>query len=670
MTARKTAAKSAQPAKKRGRPSNAERAARAAAEAQTGLAVVNRYDAAGTGRRMRGWNPPSSGPNKAVTGLQNIRNRSRDTVRNDWTGTSGVQHWTTNLIGTGIVPRMSRIKAGDRKKALIDLWDRWCKTCDADSTSDFYGLQTLATRAWLEAGECFVRLRPRRADSGMEIPLQVQLIESEFVPLLDADTWPGLPVGNRIRSGVELNRSGQRVAYWVYKEHPGDGQATINSSDLVRVAKSQMLHLFEPKRPGQLRGVPEFASVLAKLRGIADYDDAVLERQKLANLFAAFVKRSGTTGIDDSVDPLTGQPIQTDSSGAPMVAMEPGTVQELLPGEEMQFANPPEPGTMYHEYMRTQNLGTASGQGLPYEIMTGDIKEVSDRTLRVIINEFRRYAEQRQWQIIIPKFCQPIRDAWTETAALVALVSVSEMDDVRLVTWAPQAWPYIHPVQDVQAKQAEVDGMFRSRSSVIGERGDDPEAVDQEIADDQKREEALGIAPEPPAAAGDPKAKKAKNDDEDNIAPGEYPRNRALDNLTATVARLETVVNRPEAPNAALTALTEMITAQQATNAALMKAMTDIAQALVARPLTVENRVETPTVNVTNDVQVPAVNVTNDVPAPIVNVAAPNVEITNDVKPADVVVDVNLPERETTSVIERDKNGNITNVTQTERTVQ
>lgn|SRR5574343_560801 len=58
----------------------------------------------------------------------------------------------------------------------------------------------------------------------------------------------------------------------------------------------------------------------------------------------------------------------------------------------------------------------------------------------------------------------------------------------------------------------------------------------------------------------------------------------------------------------------------------------------------------------------------DDPAAPIVNVAAPNVSVTNDVQPAEVTV--NLPDRETTSVIERDREGNIVNVTQVEKTLQ
>ena len=97
-----------------------------------GLGVQNRYDAAGTGRRMRGWTAPSTGPNKAIAGLQNIRNRARDAARNDWSGESATQKWVSNLVGIGITPRLKHIPAGPRKRELAAMWDRWVQQSDAD----------------------------------------------------------------------------------------------------------------------------------------------------------------------------------------------------------------------------------------------------------------------------------------------------------------------------------------------------------------------------------------------------------------------------------------------------------------------------------------------------------------------------------------------------------
>jgi lambda family phage portal protein len=482
-----------------------ERAEKAAAKILTPATIKALYDAAGYGRRMRGWTPPTTGPNKAIVGLQNIRNRSRDSSRNDWTGESAIQKWTTNLIGVGITPRFKRIKNKGRKEEITDLWNEFVCKSDADGVLNYYGQQTLVVRSWLESGEVFVRRRYRRLNSPLPVPLQVQLIEADFVPMLDADNWPGLPASNIIRSGIELDKYGQRVAYWMYKMHPSDGQSTtINATDLIRVSAADIRHVFDPRRPGQLRGVPVLAPTLARLRNIADFDDAVLERQKLANLFVAFITRSmPTADADVDIDPLTNLPIEW-SGGEPLAGLQPGLTQELDPGQDVKFANPPEAGTTYSDYMRTNHMGTAAAAGIPYEVFAGDIANVSDRTLRVVIQEFRRLAEQRQWQIIIPMFCQPIVEWFADAALLAGKISLEELKDVCRAEHAPHGWQYIHPVQDPQGKQLEVESGFRSRSSVIAERGDDPESVDDERASDKEREDSLGLKPPPPPAFGKP----------------------------------------------------------------------------------------------------------------------------------------------------------------------
>lgn len=463
--------------------------------AKSTATISARYDAAGQGRRMRGWNASTSGPNAAIQGLQTIRNRSHDAARNDWSGESGVQKWTTTLVGIGITPRFKRLKNPARKLALTDLWGDFVSLADADGVLSYYAMQTLAVRSWFTSGEVFIRRRYRRLNDGLPVPLQVQLLEAEFVPLLDADNWPGLPASNRIKSGIEFDKRNRRVAYWMYREHPGDKQSTVAADQLVRVPADDVRHMYEPKRIGQLRGVPGSAPILARLRSIGDFDDAVLERQKLANLFVAFVTSTMPQMGAENVDPLTGGLIETEG-GMPLAPLSPGMTQELDPGQDVKFANPPEPGTTYSDYMRTNHLGTAAGYGIPYELFSGDIKEVSDRTLRVLINEFRRFAEQRQWQIVIPMFCQPVSEWFADATLLSGQCSQDEYEALRRPEHAPHGWAHIHPVQDPQGKKVEVDAGFRSRSSVISAGGDDPDMVDAERAEDKAREKKLDLVPE------------------------------------------------------------------------------------------------------------------------------------------------------------------------------
>lgn len=459
-------------------------------------AMAPSHDAAGMGRRLRAWVPASSGPNRANTGAPSIRNRARDVGRNDWAGRTIPTRWSANLVGTGIIAR-PKTKDAALKARLVELWDTWFEECDADGVLDGYGQQNMVARNWIEAGEVFIRLRPRRPEDGLVVPLQVQVLESDMVPMYDATA----PNGNEIVQGIEFDSLGRRVAYWMYRNHPGDGRG--NTGDYTRVPAEFVLHIYEPTRPGQLRGVSEFAPILAKLRSAGNYDDAVLYRQEIANLFAGFLEKPPSAD-GGALDPLTGQKIQTDTSGVPMAAMEPGTMQELLPGEKVTFSDPPDAGANYGDFSRAQNQYIAAGSGLPYELLTGDLREVSDRALRVILNEFRRHCQQRQWHILIPQLCRKVRNAWADAALLAGVLSPAEAAEAKLVTWVPQGWAYIHPVQDVQARKMACEAGFNARSRIITEQGDDPEEIDRERADDAQREDDLGLRAEPPAPPAPP----------------------------------------------------------------------------------------------------------------------------------------------------------------------
>lgn len=470
-----------------------KKAAKKAQAATAAQPVQARYDAAGQGRRLSGWHTPSSGPNTAVQGLQKIRDRARDLARNDWAGASILRTWTTNMVGTGIVPR-PRTKSKEQKQRINQLWSDFVRNADADGVLDFYGLQALVVRAWAGSGEAFIRARPRRINDGLEVPVQVQVLEADMCPLLDAVAWPGLPAGHEIRQGVEYNRIGRKTAVWFYRAHPGDQYNTPpGKDDLVRVPIEQVCHVFEPLRPGQVRGVPEMASVITRLRNTADFDDAVLERQKLANLFTMFLVRPLPAGANDPMTmlPRNGMPDE------PLASLQPGISHELLPGEDVRFSDPPDAGANYADFMRQQILGVSAGSGVPYELASGDIKDISDRALRVIINEFHRLLEQRQWLYLIPQMCEKVRGWWADFAVLAGKLSAEDALAAKDTAWAPQGWAYVHPVQDVQAKALEVEQGFRSRSSVIGERGYDPEEVDEERAEDKKRAEALGLSASP-----------------------------------------------------------------------------------------------------------------------------------------------------------------------------
>jgi len=449
------------------------------------------YDGATQTRRARGWNAPTVGPNTgALYSLRTLRDRSRAAVRNDGYSKAAIDRLVSNIVGTGILPQS---KAPDEafKERLHQLWLDWTDEADADGRVDLYGLQALAVRGWLEAGEMFVRLRRRRPEDGLTVPLQLQLLEPELIPH-EHNAKNG---GNTIRAGIELSPIGERVAYWAWQQRPGDPDL-METGTRVRIPADQVVHLYEPIRAGQLRGLPQLTQALLKLHDLDKYDDATLLRQQISNMFVGFLKRPGLAEQAD-VDPLTGQAITREGDEA-IVGLEPGLFQELAPGEDVTWSDPPD-ATGYADFMRAQLMAAAVAADVPYEILTGDLREINDRTVRVILQEFRRRVEQRQHHVVAFTLNRPIWLAFLERAILSGALPVPRAywDDPtpwQRVEWIPPAWPYLHPVQDVEQEIRMVRAGFKSRAQVVKQRGWDVEAIDVEIAADKARADRLGLA--------------------------------------------------------------------------------------------------------------------------------------------------------------------------------
>jgi len=454
--------------------------------------VKNNWDS-GRPNRAFGKTVGNPGPNQANRPyLYTLRSRVRDEVRNFSLAERSVDVPTTEMIGTGITPLP--IATGNTKAILKELWENWEDEADFDENTDIYGLQALATRAWKESGECFIRMIVEEYDGGNVVPLKLQVLESDMVPLGNGKA-PGS--GNEILSGIEF-KNGKKLAYWVHKKHPGDYpfgygfisdvSGSYNDEKMIRVPVDEMVHIYKPTRPGQLRGFPSISGILQNMTELGDFDEATLERQKAAAALTTFIRRP--VPIDPGIDPVTGEEI--DPEVVQESTIKPGSAYTLLPGEEIDTPNMPDMGDGYKDFVTNIKQQIAVGPGIPYELLTGDYSGTNDRTVRVALSVFRRKLQQELWGVIVFQMCRKIWKKLIEVAVLNGMVSV-KMLKIK-VRWNPQAWEYINPLQDVQTKSEKVKNGFISRTSIIMEQGDDPEQIDKERAEDKIRENELQIS--------------------------------------------------------------------------------------------------------------------------------------------------------------------------------
>jgi len=449
------------------------------------------YDAGSSTRRTAGWRAPTSSANQGVlANLTTLRDRSRAATRNDGYAKGVIDKLVTNVVGTGIQP-LSQCPDPDLRKQIDALFLRWTDESDADGLLDFYGQQMQAVRGWFEGGESFTRMRPRVAGDGLSVPLQLQVLEPELCP----HSHTVFSSTQRVRAGIEFSPVGRRIAYYFHPSRPELDD--FDASQLRRVPADTVSHLFDPLRPGQLRGIPILTQAMIALHELAKYRDATVLRVQLANMFMGFVKTQPSIGAAQTIHPLTGQATETSVDNKPMLAMQPGTLQELLPGEDLVFADPPE-AQGFADFMRQNLYDTAAATGVPYEVLTGDMRGVNDRTVRLVLLEFRRRIQMLQHHNVVFQFCRPIWKAWMDRVFLsgalpIPLDYINNPAPWQAVKWNPQGWPYMHPVQDVAAEKEAVRDGFRSRSQVVADRGDDAEAIDLEQAADNARADALGL---------------------------------------------------------------------------------------------------------------------------------------------------------------------------------
>ena len=449
------------------------------------------YDGVGSGRRALAWSVGNPGAIAALLYTQNeLRAKSRDLVRRNAWAAAGIDSYVANAIGTGIKPQ-SMVPDSALRESIQSLWRNWCEVADAADLTDFYGVQSLATRAMIEGGEALLRLRYRRPEDGLPVALQIQVLEPEHLPLtLNQD----LSNGNLIRAGIEFNRLGQRVAYHLYRSHPYDGTLAPMSGaggmETVRVAAAEILHLFRPLRPGQIRGEPWLARALVKLHELDQYDDAELVRKKTAAMFAGFIIRLSPE------DNLLGEGL-ADAHGAALAGLEPGTMQILEPGEDIKFSAPSDVGSTYTEFMRLQFRAVAAAMGITYEMLTGDLSQVNYSSIRAGLLEFRRRCEAIQHGVIVHQLCRPLWRAWMDQAVLGGALTMPGYGrrprDYQAARWIPQGWQWVDPQKEFNAMKLAIRAGLSSRSEAISAYGYDAEDVDREIAADNARADELGL---------------------------------------------------------------------------------------------------------------------------------------------------------------------------------
>lgn len=440
------------------------------------------HEAAGPGDK---WKPRRAGASANADHMADatiLRAKSRSLVQNVPYVRAGMDALVSATIGTGILPRST----GRDADSINKVFAKWTKVCDADGRLDYFGMVAAAYRAMEQDGEVLIRVRPRLPADGLPVPLQLQLLEIDWLD--STRTGPVGTSGARVVNGIEYDVLGKVAGYWLWDSHPGDvSLARGMRTQSRRVEAQYIIHLYSPDRPGMGRGFPRLAPVIARIRDLQLYEDSELARKNLETRLGVLYSGDPSLMANPAAD-ATGAESAAALNNGDLGDLPSGGITRLPTGAQITVVEPTVAGG-YVDYVKYQLHLIAVGMGVTYEMLTGDMREVNFSSARVRLLDFRRNVEQMQWLVLVPKLLQTIHRAFIDAGLLGGQFRTANY----ACEFSTPKWDYVNPAQEVDADIAEISVGLSSISEKLRRRGYNPDDVFAEIAAERGKLEKLGI---------------------------------------------------------------------------------------------------------------------------------------------------------------------------------
>jgi hypothetical protein len=372
------------------------------------------------------------------------------------------EQYTVGPKGLQFIPNTSDTEWNRKAR---EWWTGWERVCDLTSLQHFGTIQSLIARTWFKDGEIFILKTYGRDRDGVRRP-RIQLIECQRVR---SPLSPPLPL--RIFDGVEVNDIGRPVAYWI--------SSGLDDKDVVRVDAANIVHVFEPTRANQYRGIPipyPVMNDMIDLRQLQGYE--MLKAKDNANTSRVFKTNTG--------DVPPGQVMQakfsaagTTNTGAATVEARTrylekatgATIIGLLPNEEMadHVSSGISAGSQYqHDYMLSQ---ICAGVGISKLLVFPS--SMQGTVVRADLDTCNQFFRSRSE--VIANAVMLIYQ-WALGEAIFANengLGINVPSDYRKVTVRPPRSPNVDVGRNSSALIAEYAAGWRTLEGICGEMGED-----------------------------------------------------------------------------------------------------------------------------------------------------------------------------------------------------
>lgn len=432
------------------------------------------FDAADNGR-LRGhrWMASKLSVNSILDGeLGDMVARCKEQYRNNSIAASAIDGRVDNVVGKGytfqsriqpfdgLISREEARQWNQRIEQKHNVWKRAVRKASK---------QREACRCYGIYGEFFV-LMWDDPTSEAPVPLNISVISPERV-----ETPPDKVGRKNIRLGVEFDRNGSPVAYYVRRSEPHDYHEVDYTYD--RVPASRMCHVFRKMFPSQVRGVPWLSPVLAPLKDIGDFMETHLINEQASALTMAFIK------TPDPMAKALGAAAEVTASGDRIEEMYPAAVEYIGQDDEIVFTDPNRPGGTFAPYIEFRTRQVAAGLRYPYEILAKHFQNNYSGGRLALIDGRITFGIWQQ---------EEIEGCWdrVDDRFVYELIALGEVDIdpdqyqdnpelYNLHTEIPNGVPWVDPNKETNAELDGIAGGIGSRTHTLLKIGQDREELDR-----------------------------------------------------------------------------------------------------------------------------------------------------------------------------------------------
>jgi len=466
------------------------------------------FDGAGIHRLLLDWIAQARSADEEIRGdIRLLRARARELGRNNSYVKRYLRLLQNNVVGPMGIKLQAQVKAGgetdaETNRAIEAAWNDWASSpVTVDGRLTLRRFEKLVLKTIACDGEAFVRLW--RGFEANSYGLALQAIDADLID--ETFSRPRRGSENEIRMGVEVDSLSRPVGYWVWNA------TSVSGIDLMReryfVPAGEMLHLYDPDRVNQTRGVTWVHSVMVPAHMLNAYEESEAVAARIgASKMGLFEKKTDSVAGD----------LANDKKPATMEA-NPGTFDIVPDGYEFKTWEPEHPTAQFPAFIKQMLRKIASGFSVFYNVLANDAEGVSYSTMRSFA-----LVERDDWRSIQQDFIdmwrRPLYSAWLGMALLTGALELASRDASRYlaVRHRPRGWQWIDPEKEANAAVISIQNGLGTRTGFLAEKGEDLEDVFAELAWEQELAQRYGLS-----VSGATSASASKSDEEEKNPPAD-----------------------------------------------------------------------------------------------------------------------------------------------------